>query len=48
MFLVVLESVLVLLGIGVIGFLISRQDLIPENVPDFVLKDQDKSSGSLI
>lgn len=36
MFLVVLESVLVLLGIGVIGFLISRRDMIPENVLGFL------------
>ena len=35
-FLVVLESVLVLLGIGVIGFWITRRHLVPENVLGFL------------
>jgi len=35
-FLVVLESVLVLLGIGVIGFWVTRRNLIPENVLGFL------------
>ena len=37
-FLVVLESVLVLLGIGVIGFWIARRNAIPENVLGFLTK----------
>jgi len=35
-FIVVLESVLVLLGIGVIGFWITRRNLVPENVLGFL------------
>jgi len=35
-FLVVLESVLILLGIGVIGFYITRRHLVPENVLGFL------------
>src|SRR4030042_3498145 len=35
-FLVVLQSVLVLLGIGVIGFLITRRGIIPEQVLGFL------------
>jgi hypothetical protein len=35
-FIVVLQSVLVLLGIGVIGFLIARRGIIPENVLGFL------------
>jgi predicted permease len=35
-FIVVLQSVLVLLGIGVIGFWITRRGIIPENVLSFV------------
>jgi len=35
-FLVVLESVLILLGIGVIGFWVTRRNLIPENVLGFL------------
>jgi predicted permease len=35
-FLVVLESVLVLLGIGIIGFWITRRNVIPENVLTFL------------
>ena len=37
-FFVVLESVLVLLGIGIIGFWISRRNAIPENVLGFLQK----------
>jgi len=37
-FLVVLEAVLVLLGIGVIGFWITRRGIIPETVHSFVLR----------
>jgi len=37
-FFVVLESVLVLLGIGVIGFWIARRNAIPENVLGFLTK----------
>jgi predicted permease len=35
-FIVVLESVLILLGIGIIGFLIARRGIIPENVLGFL------------
>jgi malate permease and related proteins len=35
-FIVVLESVLVLLGIGVIGFWITRRNVVPENVLGFL------------
>jgi predicted permease len=35
-FIIVLESVLVLLGIGVIGFWIARRNIIPENVLGFL------------
>ena len=35
-FLVVLESVLVLLGIGVVGFWVTRRNLAPENVLGFL------------
>jgi len=37
-FLVVLESVLVLLGIGIVGFWIARRNVIPENVLGFLTK----------
>jgi len=37
-FLVVLEAVLVLLGIGIIGFWIARRDVIPESVQGFLIR----------
>ncbi len=37
-FLIVLEAVLVLLGIGIIGFWIARRDVIPENVLGFLIR----------
>jgi predicted permease len=37
-FLVVLQSVLVLLGIGIIGFWVARRDVIPETVQGFLIR----------
>ena len=37
-FLWVLEAVLVLLGIGIIGFWVSRRNTIPENVQGFLIQ----------
>ena len=37
-FLVVMQAVLVLLGIGIIGFWVARRDAIPENVQGFLIR----------
>ena len=37
-FLIVLQSVLVLLGIGIIGFLVTKRNVVPENVLGFLSK----------
>ena len=37
-FLIVLEAVLVLLGIGLIGFWVARRNVIPENVQGFLIR----------
>jgi len=37
-FIIVLEAVLVLLGIGIIGFWVARRNVIPENVQGFLIK----------
>ena len=37
-FLVVMQAVLVLLGIGIIGFWVARRDVIPENVQGFLIR----------
>lgn len=37
-FIIVLEAVLVLLGIGIIGFWVARRNVIPENVQGFLIR----------